>query len=83
MISRKHHKETGKIDILQNFLNTLTKKTRCINCLTEKYIQIMMKEKWISNQLVIKAISKASGNPSDKVIQEWKKIGDLGKVLKS
>jgi DNA ligase-1 len=34
----------------------------------------------ISNQLTIKAISKASGIETEKVVQEWKKIGDLGKV---
>ena len=34
----------------------------------------------ISNQIVIKAISKSTGNSGSKVISEWKKIGDIGKV---
>jgi DNA ligase-1 len=34
----------------------------------------------ISNQLAIKAISKATGTEEKKVIHEWKEIGDLGKV---
>ena len=34
----------------------------------------------ISNQIVIKAISKASGVPAENVISEWKSLGDLGKV---
>ncbi len=36
----------------------------------------------ISNQLVIKAISKATGNEEKNVVKEWKSIGDLGKVAK-
>jgi DNA ligase 1 len=34
----------------------------------------------ISNQLAIKAISKATGTEPKKIVQEWRKIGDLGKV---
>ncbi|MFA6022913.1 MAG: ATP-dependent DNA ligase [Candidatus Pacearchaeota archaeon] len=34
----------------------------------------------ISNQTVIKAISKATGENEGKIIQEWRKIGDLGQV---
>ena len=34
----------------------------------------------ISNQIVIKAISKASGVPAEHVVSEWKSLGDLGKV---
>jgi DNA ligase-1 len=34
----------------------------------------------ISNQLAIKAISKATGTDSKKLVQEWKKIGDIGEV---
>jgi len=39
-----------------------------------------MKKIGISNQLVIKAISKATGIGKEKVVNEWKLIGDLGKV---
>src|SRR3989339_628651 len=34
----------------------------------------------ISNQLVIKAISKATGTEIKKIIHEWKMLGDLGEV---
>ena len=34
----------------------------------------------ISNQIAIKAISKATGAAKEQVVSEWKKIGDLGKV---
>jgi DNA ligase-1 len=34
----------------------------------------------ISNQLAIKAISRATGIDEKKVLQQWKKMGDLGKV---
>ena len=34
----------------------------------------------ISSQLAIKAISKAVGINKEKVVQEWKSLGDLGKV---
>ena len=34
----------------------------------------------ISHQLVIKAISKTIGISEKKIVQEWKKYGDLGKV---
>jgi len=38
------------------------------------------KEMGISSQLVIKAISKATGLTSDDVEKKWKSVGDLGKV---
>lgn len=34
----------------------------------------------ISNQLAIKAISKATGTDTKKIIHEWKAIGDIGKT---
>ncbi len=34
----------------------------------------------ISEKLCIKALSKASGISTDKIIQKWKELGDLGKV---
>jgi len=37
----------------------------------------------ISTQLTIKSISKATGINEEKAMQEWKKIGDLGKVAES
>ncbi len=37
----------------------------------------------MSSRLVIKVISKATGHISDKVEKEWKKTGDLGKVVES
>jgi DNA ligase 1 len=38
------------------------------------------KEFGISEQLVIKALSKASGINSKDIVNKWRKIGDLGKV---
>jgi len=34
----------------------------------------------ISNQLAIKAISKATGTNEKKIVREWKKLGDIGLV---
>ncbi len=75
-------KRLEKIDILSKFLEYLNEKDKDVLYLLngEIYPNYDERKIGISNQLVIKAISKASGNPSDKVIQEWKKIGDLGKV---
>lgn len=34
----------------------------------------------ISNQLIIKALEKAIGIDKEKIVQEWKSLGDIGKV---
>ncbi len=75
-------KRLEKIEILSKFLEYLSEKDKEVLYLLNGEIYPTYDERkiGISNQLVIKAISKASGNSSDKVVQEWKKIGDLGKV---
>ena len=75
-------KRLEKIEILSKFLEYLSEKDKDILYLLNGEIYPTYDERkiGISNQLVIKAISKASGNSPDKVVQEWKKMGDLGKV---
>jgi DNA ligase-1 len=75
-------KRLEKTDILSKFLEYLSEKDKDVLYLLngEIYPNYDERKIGISNQLAIKAISKASGVPSEKVVQEWKKIGDLGKV---
>jgi len=77
-------KRLEKIDILSKFLENLDEKDSDILYLLEGNIYPNYDERriGISNQLAIKAISKATGTDSNKVISEWKKIGDLGEVAK-
>jgi len=75
-------KRLEKIDILSKFLKPLKKEDSDILYLIEGNIYPDYDERkiGISNQLAIKAISKATGIDSKKVVQEWKTIGDIGKV---
>ena len=75
-------KRLEKIDILSKFLKTLKKEDSDILYLIEGNIYPDYDERktGISNQLAIKAISKATGTNPKKVVQEWKTIGDIGKV---
>ena len=75
-------KRLEKIEILSKFLKTLTEEDRDIMYLLEGDIYPEYDERriGISNQLAIKAISKATGTEEKKVIHEWKVIGDIGKV---
>ena len=75
-------KRLEKIDILSKFLKNLKKEDSDILYLIEGNIYPNYDERkiGISNQLAIKAISKATGTNSKKVVQEWKTIGDIGKV---
>ena len=75
-------KRLEKIDILSKFLKNLKKEDSDILYLIEGNIYPNYDERKIriSNQLAIKAISKATGTNSKKVVQEWKTIGDIGKV---
>ncbi|MFH1503474.1 MAG: ATP-dependent DNA ligase [Candidatus Diapherotrites archaeon] len=77
-------KRLEKTDILSKFLEHLSEEDREIMYLLEGNIYPEYDEKkiGISNQLTIKAISKATGIDAKKVLQEWKKIGDLGEVAK-
>ncbi len=75
-------KRLEKIDILSKFLEYLPQEDKDVIYLLTGNIYPEYDEKkiGISNQLIIKAISKSSGDSPDKIVQEWKKIGDLGKV---
>jgi len=75
-------KRLEKIDILSKFLKSLKKEDSDILYLIEGNIYPDYDERktGISNQLAIKAISKATGTNPKKVVQEWKTIGDIGKV---
>jgi len=77
-------KRLEKIDILSKFLRYLPEEDREVIYLLEGNIYPEYDERriGISNQIAIKAISKATGTDSKKVVQEWKKIGDLGEVAK-
>lgn len=75
-------KRLEKIKILSNFLRIINEKDKDILYLLlgNIYAQHDERKIGISEQLVIKAISKSTGINSEKIIQEWKTIGDLGKV---
>jgi DNA ligase-1 len=75
-------KRLEKIFIFSKFLMTVPENEKDIIYLLLGNIYPEYDERriGISNQLVIKAISKALGAPPDKVTKEWKKIGDLGLV---
>lgn len=73
-------KRLEKIEILSKFLKNLKNKEVMYLLLGNIYADYDEKKIGISNQLAIKAIAKATGINSKEVIQEWKSIGDLGKV---
>jgi DNA ligase-1 len=75
-------KRLEKIDILSKFLKTLKQEDSDILYLIEGNIYPDYDERriGISNQLALKAIAKATGTDSKKLVQEWKKIGDIGEV---
>ena len=73
-------KRLKKIDILSDFLKKLRK-------YDEEWIYLLRgkvlpdydsREFGMSRQLLIKVISKASGETTDKIIRHYNKIGDLG-----
>jgi DNA ligase-1 len=75
-------KRLEKIRILSHFFKHLSEKDRDVLYLLigDIYPEYDERRIGISNQLAIKAISKATGAEEKKVIHEWKEIGDLGKV---
>ncbi len=75
-------KRLEKIDILSKFLSELSEEDRDVLYLLlgEIYPEYDERKIGISNQIAIQAISKATGTNKTKVIKEWKKIGDIGKV---
>jgi DNA ligase-1 len=77
-------KRLEKIEILSKFLEHLSEEDRGALYLLEGNIYPEYDERkiGISNQIALKAISKATGTELKKVSQEWKKIGDIGEVAK-
>jgi len=75
-------KRLEKTAILSTFLLQISEEDSYILYLLlgEIYPDYDERKIGISEQTVIKAISKATGIPEKKVIEEWKKIGDLGDV---
>ncbi len=75
-------KRLEKTEILSHFFKELREEDRDVLYLLlgRIYPEYDQRETGISNQLAIKAISKATGIPSETVVREWKSIGDLGKV---
>ena len=75
-------KRLEKIKILSEFLKSISEEDRDVMYLLlgDIYPEYSEKKIGISSQLAIKSISKATGTDQKKVTQEWKSIGDLGKV---
>ena len=73
-----------KTDILADFLNEIRSEPRLIYLLQGRlFADYDNRELGISHQLVIKAIVRASGISENEVIDEFKELGDLGKVAES
>jgi DNA ligase-1 len=75
-------KRLEKTKILSEFFKELSESDRDVLYLLTGNIYPEYDERkiGISSQLAIKAISKATGIGKEKVVKEWKVIGDLGKV---
>ncbi len=75
-------KRLEKTEILSEFLKELSESDREVLYLLlgDIYPEYDERKIGISSQLTIKAISKATGTEKEKVVHEWKSIGDLGKV---
>lgn len=75
-------KRLEKIRILSKFLRQIPKEDRDVLYLMlgEIYPEYDERRIGISNQLAIKSISKSTGTKEERVIKEWKEIGDIGKV---
>jgi DNA ligase 1 len=78
----KTTKRLEKTEILSKFLKELSEQDREVLYLLlgDIFPEYTEKKIGISTQLAIKAISKSTGTDKEKVIKEWKAIGDLGKV---
>jgi DNA ligase-1 len=70
-----------KTAILAEFLKEIKSEPQTIYLIQGRFFaDYDEKETGISEQLAIKAISKSSGLSEDKVVKEFKKLGDLGKT---
>ena len=75
-------KRLEKTFILAEFFSKLNEKEGYIVLLTTGSIFPAYEEKemGISSQIVIKAISKATGSSTDEIVKKWKSVGDLGRI---
>ncbi|MEK6844718.1 MAG: ATP-dependent DNA ligase, partial [Nanoarchaeota archaeon] len=75
-------KRLEKAEILSKFLKKLSDEDKDVMYLLigKIYPEGNEKEIGISTQIAIKAISKSTGATESKVLEMWKKIGDLGKI---
>jgi DNA ligase 1 len=71
-----------KTEIISDFLKKLKKEDKDIIYLLQGKVfpDYSTEELGISDRLCIKALVKASGETENKIIERWKKIGDLGEV---
>ncbi len=71
-----------KTEILSDFLKKLKKEDKQIIYLLQGRIfpDYDEREMGISNQLVVKALSRATGSSKNEIEKAWKKLGDLGLV---
>jgi len=78
-------KRLEKVAILSKFLSDLSEKDREILYLLKGNVFPDYDDRkiGISEQLVIKALSKSTGESKEKIVKEWKRIGDLGEVAQS
>lgn len=78
----KTSKRLEKTEILSNFFKYLSESDKDVFYLLvgNIYPEFDDRKIGISSQLVIKAISKATGTEPEKIVKEWKSIGDLGSV---
>jgi len=73
-----------KTEILAKFLDKIKGSSEVIYLLKGRvFPDYDERELGLSEQLVIKAISKATGDREEEVVKEFKKIGDLGKVAET
>jgi len=75
-------KRLEKIEMLSRFLKHIPDADKEVLYLLmgDIYPEYDDRKIGISNQLTIKAISKATGTDTKKIIREWKVIGDIGQV---
>lgn len=75
-------KRLEKISVLSDFLKKLPKKDKDVLYLLlgDIYPEYDERRIGISNQLVIRVLSKSTGVSAEDIVKEWKGIGDLGIV---
>ncbi|HKL24415.1 MAG TPA: ATP-dependent DNA ligase [Candidatus Nanoarchaeia archaeon] len=75
-------KRLKKIDYLSDFLQELPEEDKEVLYLIlgEVYPAYDERRIGISEKLAIRALGKATGNNKEKIVNEWKKKGDLGQV---